>query len=401
MSLCVKRDSAGNFYVDNTDYNLNDVMMQYPEFVNEKDLRFRSKEHFAYRVFTKNVVDSKVKPAAIEGLQRSILDTAQQALGNKLTSTNVSDYAMTFYKKSAQEEAAKHRLEIPKNGIHVMVSKKDMATEYGLMLAKHKKLQPHLTSASAAKVPKFESGKYEFALNFVESASKQGKCGYYIEQFTSDNKYELTAHRLPPEINKTTIFTQTLIDLCDPVLLRSDPTFLDEVRDIARTLKIVDGNIDITALTPEQLNLMRELLLDKTDPLGSTTQKLLENYAAATTTQVNGLTLPSVAYLKFAEKQCQSFRLSQGNVPICILPRDHEDPLLIQAYALVCEAKGWVYQDNSRYTEAHPRLGPPWPPQDEATRTAVQQLGITFSPHDDVHLDIAASQPFNSNAPHA
>jgi hypothetical protein len=332
-------------------------MQEYPEFIAENSVRYRSREHFVSSTFNKNFVDEKVIAVAAEEMQKTVLATAKRALGKHMHSVDVADYAMIFYKKSTPEEAlSSHNRLVPDDVYHVVVSETTMAKSYGAMYKAQQKASPNLTTDTAAKISHLKPT--QFALNFVENKSKEGKSGYYVEHVTEDNKYQITAHRLPPEINKTTIFKKSISELIDPVLLRSHPALPDEIKQIARALKIKDGGIDFSELHPEQEQLLVNILNATGLTPESFADQLLGAYDSVTRDEVAsapGLFIPSPAYIDFAKKQCESFFLNQGpDAKLRILPRDNEDPLLIQAYALVCRAYGWDYKNASKCYEADP-----------------------------------------------
>jgi hypothetical protein len=357
LSLCIKLDKNGEYIINESQYKLKDLIAEYPEYINDDSLHFRSKEQIAHTLFTKNLVDSRVKPTAAEGMRQSMVDTIKEEFGDAAVS-HPSGYTARFYTKTATHERV--RL-VPEHVYHVVVTPRELVAEFPGIAKRQARLQPHLATESASKAGPLRAGQY--ALNFVDSTSKAGKKGYYVEQITAKNQYQITAHRLPPEIDKTAIATQVLIEFCDPVKLRSDPTSMETLQKMAAQLKISEGRLEHSHIDVPLKTHLQTLLKDKIT-LGEIETAFLEKYNEATVTTIKRkdgsvvAAIPSATYLDFAKKQCESFRLTQGeDATICILPRKHEDPLLIQAYRLVCKVYNWKCQDNSNYgKKPHPKF---------------------------------------------
>jgi hypothetical protein len=252
--------------------------------------------------------------------------------------------------------------EVPSGIYHVVVSKMNFNQQYPAMAHRQRMSPPNLGSASHAPQNKLQPN--QIALNFVESPSSKHNHGCYVEQLADDGTYQITTHRLPPVINKNIIFTRAIIAMSDPNILRADPDMMSKIKKISHSIHLVNGNIDLSRITPDQQALLSQIITRNHD-VASFTHNLLQNYSAATDDVISDGTydyiIPSPAYLDFAAKQCQSFFLNQGeDTELRILPKDidanginPEDPRLITAYEIVCKAYNWDYVNLSNYSKTH------------------------------------------------
>jgi hypothetical protein len=199
----------------------------------------------------------------------------------------------------------------------------------------------------------------EIRLNFVKGTA-EGQHGCYVERIVN-NQYEMSVHRLTPEIDPATIVMNTLIKISnesDPYLLLRRPHLLADLKKIASALCTNNTIDDFSVLSGEQRAMLKRLG-GKKNNLQACKQMLDKAYQDSREEIISAAdgtgnySIPSKAYLEFVEKQCQSFYLRHGqDAVIRILPRDNEDPLLIKAYVLVCAAhEGWGCKDRSQYSE--------------------------------------------------
>ncbi len=341
LSLCVKQDSDGKYQLDNTYYKIDDLIKQYPEYVSDAKRHFRALGHIYFNLFTVNITSKGVQLTATKNLESGILNTIERTQGSSIAKKSLKGYAVTFYQRTSETEAAKRRSIIPEGVYHVVASKAGFARQFRNFYNEHIRRSPTIASEEPAKATHLKPTDY--AINFVDSTTSAGKSGYYIEHVTENNKYQITAQRLPPEINKTAVFTKVLIDHCDNAIFRADPQHKDRLTKIARRLVVNNNKISLTKLKPDDKVFLQSLKINDIKTLEKT---LLDTLHVARTQQtLNNQTIPSLAYLEYAKKQCESLLLSQGeNATIILKPQANEEPLLMQALILVCEVYNTTYK---------------------------------------------------------
>jgi hypothetical protein len=243
----------------------------------------------------------------------------------------------------------------PPGVYHIIVSKVNFPTQFPSVHA----ARPFASLTVDATTTANEFKPDEIRLNFVKGAI-EGQHGCYVERVVN-NQYEMSVHRLTPEIDPSTIALNTLIKISnesDPHRLFRRPHLMADLKKIASALSANNTINDFSVLTEEQQAIVKRLGSKKNNlqackqMLDSAYQDSREEIIPAADGSGN-YRIPSKAYLEFVEKQCQSFYLRHGqDAVIRILPRDNEDPLLIKAFVLVCAAhEGWGCKDRSQYSE--------------------------------------------------
>jgi hypothetical protein len=243
----------------------------------------------------------------------------------------------------------------PPGVYHIIVSKVNFPTQFPAVHA----AEPFasLTIDDTEDASKLKPD--EIRLNFVKGAA-QGQHGCYVERIVN-NQYEMSVHRLTPEIDPATIVINTLVKISnesDQHRLFRRPHLMADLKEIAAALCRTNAIADFSVLSAEQQAILKRLG-GKKNNLQACKQMLDTAYHNSREEIISAAdgsgdySIPSKAYLEFVEKQCQSFYSRQGqDAVIRILPRDNEDPLLIKAYVLVCAAHdGWGCKDRSQYSE--------------------------------------------------
>jgi hypothetical protein len=373
ISLCFKKVNGEHVINPNSSYNLKQLLSENPAYINNDQFHFRAEgqKHLIYSILLpwkwknlanvsgKEVLNSIINPNQLKNLavktsEQAAVEVLKDSLGKDAIAGNSSQFQVRFYKSKNEKQATPN---IPIGVHHMVVS--DSTFKNSVYSAKHKKLLPSLSTKARQGPYGLKPGDY--GLNFVES-NKPGVKGLYIERYTKDLKYQITIHRLPPELNTTYIYRDVILGKLSQELLSSDPSIAKTVQRLTAKMSS-DGNTIKARLKPEETKYLSELLVKAGLPASDwvAIQKDMmtaEHEAKTQTVNVEGVdyVIPSQTYLEFAEKQCEAMRLRNGEDTVIEFLADPKfenkefnvkNPLLVQAYLIVCETKGWAYDNQT------------------------------------------------------
>ena len=375
ISLCFKKVNGEHVINPDAPYKLKQLLSENPGYINNDQFHFRAEgqKHLIHsillpwkwgnlaKVSGKELLNSVINPnqlknLAVKNSEQAAVDVLKDSLGKDAVAGNSAQFQVRFYKSKNEKQATPN---IPVGVHHMVVS--DKTFKNSVYAAKHKKLLPSL-STKASKGP-YGLKPGDYGLNFVES-NKPGVKGLYIERYTKDLKYQITTHRLPPELNTTYIYRDAILAKISPELLSADPSIAKTVQRLTAKMSSDGNTLKTSRLKPDEIQYLSDLLvkagLPAADGLAIQEDMILAERAAKTQiVEVAGVdyVIPSQAYLEFAEKQCEAMRLRNGEDTVIEFLSDpnlaHKDidvknPLLVQAYQIVCEAKGWEYDNQTK-----------------------------------------------------
>jgi hypothetical protein len=354
VSLCFKMKKGYPVLNDKGPFDLKTLLNEHPEYILNDRFHFRSEGQ-------KGIIAGLIAPfnkwrlhnLAVKTCETAAVDILKEFLGHQVIGN--SNYQVTFYKSEKDRQILPP---IPVGVHHLVVT--DSVFKNSIYHPKHKKSAPNLATAASNNFNSLAQGEY--GLNFVDS-TEPGAKGLYIEQITATEDYLLTTHRLPPELNNRYIFSKVILSHIHPDLLSADPAIIGRIQRIAGKLFSEDGAINNSRLKTSEKNYIQELLqlnnMDAAD-LADLTREMLqaERDAKLQDFEFEGeiYTLPSKAYLDFAQIQCEAMMLRNGRGTIIhILPEpslagqkyDVLDPILTQAYLLVCEKNNWICENQT------------------------------------------------------
>ena len=368
VSLCIKKEN-GKFVLDpNSSFSLEKILLEHPDYITNNKFHFRGEGQKGFSAFmTSPFHKSILLDLAQQGSKTAALDTLRKSLGANVISQNNSNYSITFYRNENDRKATPP---VPVGVYNIVVSAP--VFKGSIYYDKFKKSAPTISTKAINTKTGLKPGEY--SLNFIASETP-GIKGLYIERYTENLEYQISAHRLPPELNTRYIFSNVLQTQINQDLLSADPGIDRTLRRISAKIQVTEMGLDRSKLSTADQEYLSEVLTGSKDFVGSRfeeiqtrdgknlTDVLLAAYDNATTQLLEmhvadeeDVVIPSKAYLDFAEKQCQSMVLRNGKgTVIDILPDDRlngddhtynvKNPLLAQAYMLVCSKNGWAFNN--------------------------------------------------------
>jgi hypothetical protein len=383
ISLCIEKVSATEYRLIPSDeppgppFNLQELISENYQYFMK---RFQNNDFHLRKSDQKVVLEMLTNLKSVP--MHATLDAAWRVLRGALGAKKIdseSDYAMSFYQGDVAK--GKQNMLLPKGVTHIRITKKECRQQHPELYAAQKKKAPNLSSDINPKLMTLDAN--EFGVNYLDS-KRDGERAYYIESLTPDNKYQITAHQKPPEINPRYIFSDLIRKYCGEDFISVNPSIFKEVKNICAKMDVRhmsdDNKFGIVNDTDEKTLDEQEILLsvlDKalsagispTDPdrdvkmnarLDVMVLEMQTSYEKATTLVVKDtprgdLTLPSKAYLEYAQAMCDHCILRNGKSFIIDIlpdttktpPGPAEDPLLAQAYKIVCKKSGYRFLDSS------------------------------------------------------
>jgi hypothetical protein len=366
VSLCIKKEN-GKFVLDkNSAFSLEKILLEHPEYITNNKYHFRGEGQKGFSAFmTSPFHKSILLDLAQQGSKNAALETLRKSLGEGAINQANSNYSITFYRSENERKATPP---VPAGVYNIVVS--GPVFQNSIYYNKHKNSTPTLSTKNIDARKGLKPGEY--SLNFVASDTP-GIKGMYIEQFNEKMEYTISAHRLPAELNNRYIFSAVFIKHCNKDLLSADPGIERTLRRLSARVTLTDNDeLDLSKLNDEEVNYLKDLLtcdkgLDgdaaKNAFFNDIADEMRDAYKHATTQIIvldndEEVVIPSQAYLDFAEKQCESMMLRNGPATVIdILPDarlngpEHKynvkNPLLAQAYMLVCAKRGWSFNNET------------------------------------------------------
>ncbi len=367
VSVCFKKVNGSHVLDPDSPYNLKDILNEHPEYIINDRFHFRASGQKGIIAALMNPFHhGQLKELAQKTSSIAAVDILRETLGDKVIGRNTSNYSVTFYKT---EDDRKITPPIPVGVHHMVVS--DSAFKHSIYYNKHKNSSPNISTTISDSASKSELKPGDYGLNFIDS-SHPGAKALYIEKITETYQYQISAHRLPPEVNTRYIYRDVILKHLHPELLNADPSIAKNIQLLVGKLYSEDGVINDSKLAVHEKKYLMELLerngMDL-DDLKKITEEMAKAELDATTEELEFegylYRIPSQAYLDFAEMQCQSMMLRNGpDTVIEILPDpdligkscDVKNPLLTQAYMLVCEKNHWKYENKTNVLTFTPTL---------------------------------------------
>ena len=184
-----------------------------------------------------------------------------------------------------------------------------------------------------------------YAMNYVktpavaDAKTTQGWASFLEERV--DNVYSIKAISLPPEVSRTSLLESHLPD--------STPAMIQTLREQLRTIeidafKLPNQTDQLNALSVKMTSLLKTTGLDDTKA-----QAFMDAYRSNCLQVVAGNKLIAApGYLAYVQGQMQKFIAEAGsNKTVRITPTN--DPLLAQAYILICKANNLKYNNQSGF----------------------------------------------------
>jgi hypothetical protein len=354
VSLCFKLEKGYPVLDKKSPFDLKSILNEHPEYILNDRFHFRSSGQ-------KGIIASLTAPfnkwrlhnMAHETSKSAAIETLKEFLGSSLSKS--TNYDVTFYKS---EKDRQMHPPIPVGVHHIIIS--DTIFKNSIYYNKHKKSSPNLSASMSNTFNGLEPG--QCSLNFVDTTAPGAK-GLYIEQVTETAEYELTAQRLPPELNTRYIYSKVILSHLHLDLLSADPTIARRIERLAGKLFSENGAINDSRLSASEKNYIKEMTERNSMTAVDFKNMLDEMLAAEQKARFQEMIIgddiyliPSKAYLDFAEVQCQAMMLRNGpSTIIGVLPEPSLtkgkynvlDPVLTQAYMMVCEKNNWRFENKT------------------------------------------------------
>jgi hypothetical protein len=351
VSLCFKMVNGVHMLDPDSPYHLKEILSQHPDYITNDKFHFRAPGQKS--IIQSLMGNNNLKDLALKASSDAAIEVLRDSLGNKIIAGNTSNYSVTFYKT---EQNGRINSPIPLGVQHLVVTE----SAFKQSVYKKEKSPTIVTQVAANTDIGLKPGEY--GLNFVDSI-KAGDKGLFIEKYSANSKYQISAHRLPPEINPRYIYAEVILKRIKQDLLSADPSIAKKVQSLTAKMYSVAGEVKFDKLSADQVQYVMKLL--ELNDMGTTeldqiTKAMAAAEYAATTQpfKFDGVDykIPSAAYLDYAEKQCElMIKRSGPNTIIQIMPDltltgqacNVRDPLLTQAYMLVCHKNNWKFENKT------------------------------------------------------
>lgn len=367
LSICIEVGNDGEYKIkDNPPYKMEDLLKEYPDYFAENEFNYRGNKtktvvkipipHIPRTGLGGNIelpIKALTKPA-LNNLVRvstknAVLETLKKALHTdekKLFDASPDNYSVTFYKHPHERENNIERV--------VITDRELLKTKYPAIYKKEQRNKPNLEAQWSEEISSLNPG--EFAINFIKDThSSSTQKAYYVERVTQDNKYQVTAHRLPSSIDKGEVFSKILLQHCDHDFQNNlTESQRQSIIKMCRNMRVGDQGITQTSFDKFLVKMQKKNI---TRQPGLTDEMLRNAFNTAyNNTCFNDPATkdrPCDDYLRFANQQWAAFKSGKkGNGRLCIKPGT--DKMLIRSYILICKAFNEDYKDESQYESKHP-----------------------------------------------